>query len=142
MPFTSVTRLRIRSIRFLPLFALYAQRSLSQARAATGFQEGSLLVDRRWVFWTLTIWETEESMRSYMLSGAHKIAMPRLLDWCDEASVVHWQASDPGLPDWQEAEERMRRDGRPSKLRSPSASHATLQFAPRRPFATNAIQPK
>jgi hypothetical protein len=29
-------------------------------------------------------------MRAFMLSGAHQRAMPKLFNWCDEASVVHW----------------------------------------------------
>ena len=139
MPLISVTRLRIRSARFLPFFALHTQRALSQVRAAAGFQGGSLLADRRWTFCTMTVWESPESMRVYMLSGAHKVAMRRLLDWCDEASVIHWETSEHGLRDWQEAEERMRRDGRPSKLRHPSPLHATMRFAPPRAFKTSSI---
>ncbi len=29
-------------------------------------------------------------MRQFMISGAHKTAMTFLLEWCDEASVAHW----------------------------------------------------
>jgi hypothetical protein len=34
-------------------------------------------------------------MRAYMTSGVHLKAMPKLLDWCGEASVVHWTQDDP-----------------------------------------------
>jgi hypothetical protein len=90
MPFISITRLRVRSIRFLPFFMLYTFRSLRQVKSAAGFQNGGLLADRSWTFWTMTAWDNQESMRRFMTAGSHKEAMPRLLDWCDEASVVHW----------------------------------------------------
>ena len=128
----SITRLRLRSVRFLPAFALFAFRSLQQARRAGGFQAVSLLTDRRWTFWTMTVWDSEESMRAFMTSGAHRAAMPRLLDWCDEASVVHWRQPQPDLSSWAEAYRRMRLEGRPSKVRFPSPDHAALKFAPPR----------
>ena len=54
MLFISITRLRIRSIRLLPAFALYTLRSRNQVRHAPGFQGGSLLIERAWTFWTMT----------------------------------------------------------------------------------------
>ena len=91
MPFISITRLRVRSVRFLPFFLLYTYRSLGQVKKSSGFQGGGLLADRSWTFWTMTAWDNQESMRRFMTSGSHKAAMPKLLDWCDEASVVHWE---------------------------------------------------
>jgi Domain of unknown function (DUF3291) len=132
MPFVSVTRLRIRSIRFLPFFALHTRRSLEQVKRATGFKGGSLLVDCNWTFWTMTLWDSMESMRQFMLAGSHKKAMPRLLHWCDEASVAHWDQPQDALPSWEEADKRMRQNGRASKVNFPSSCHATLSYrAPR-----------
>lgn len=132
MPFVSVTRLRLRSIRFVPSFFLHAIGSLRQARRAPGFRGGSLLADRAWTFWTLTAWDDQASMRAYMLGGSHRAAMPRLVGWCDEASVAHWEQAEEALPSWSEADRRMREDGRPSKVRSPSPRHADLGYAPPR----------
>ena len=56
MAWVSVTRLRIRSIRFLPAFLLHAWRSERQVRRSPGFEAGSLLPDGRRTFWTLTLW--------------------------------------------------------------------------------------
>jgi hypothetical protein len=127
--FVSVTRLRLRSLRFLPGFAVHATRSNAQVRRASGFVAGSLLPDRRLAFWTLTVWDAEASMRAYMVSGAHRAAMPKLLLWCDEASVVHWTTpAPPALPTWAEAARRMRAEGRPSKLRRPSPRHAAMAY--------------
>jgi heme-degrading monooxygenase HmoA len=128
MPFISITRLRVRSIRFLPFFALYAYRSLRQAKASSGFQHGGLLADRNRTFWTMTAWDNQESMRHFMTTGSHSAAMPRLLDWCDEASVVHWDQAEAALPSWTEADQRMRASGRASKVRNPSPQHATLSY--------------
>jgi heme-degrading monooxygenase HmoA len=128
--FVSVTRLRLRSVRFLLLFAIYAVRSTAQVKRAAGFLKGSLLPDGGRTFWTLTAWENQESMRRYMTAGAHRDAMPRLLNWCDEASVVHWDQDEPLLPTWAEADRRMREQGRPSKVRNPSPRHADLSYSP------------
>ena len=132
MALVSITRLRLRAWRFLPGFAWLARGSIAQTRQARGFVTGALLRDRDLTFWTLTVWERQEDMRRFMSSGAHLKAMPRLLDWCDEASVVHWTQPDAAAPDWREADRRMRAEGRPSKVRRPTAAHAGLEYrAPR-----------
>jgi heme-degrading monooxygenase HmoA len=119
-------------MRFLPSFVLHTLRSLGQVKQSHGFLDGNLLADRKWTFWTMTLWDEQENMRRYMTSGAHKATMPSLLHWCDEASVVHWEQSESALPSWTEADRRMRASGRPSKVRNPSPQHATLSFhAPR-----------
>jgi hypothetical protein len=128
MTFVSVTRLRVRSVRFMPFFAWDAVRSLNQAKRALGFIGGSLLPDRRWTFWTLTLWDSQESMRQFMLNGSHRVAMPHLLDWCDEASVVHWEQAEDSVPSWEIADKRMRESGRASKVRFPSPLHASLAY--------------
>ena len=132
MSFVSLTRLRIRSARFVPLFGLHTMQSLRQVRQAPGFERGGLLADRSWTFWTMTAWDSQASMRAYMTSGAHKRAMPKLMHWCDEASVAHWEQERVELPNWGEADRRMRETGRPSKVLHPSAEHAGLRYrAPR-----------
>jgi heme-degrading monooxygenase HmoA len=132
MPFVSLTRLRIRSGRFVPWFVLHALRSRQQVKNATGFLTGALLADRNWTFWTMTAWESQDTMRAYMTNGAHKNAMPHLLNWCDEASVAHWTQPDATLPTWAEADKRMRESGRVSKVRHPSPQHSSLSYrAPR-----------
>ena len=139
--FVSITRLRIRSIRFMPAFALHAIRSLNQAKASSGFLKGALLPDRSWTFWTMTAWDSQESMRRFMTAGDHKAAMPRLLNWCDEASVVHWEQTQEDLPSWEEADERMRSQGRVSKVRNPSPQHASLSYRAPRVTRSQPISP-
>lgn len=140
MIFISLTRLRIRSVRFVPLFAFHTLRSLSQVRKARGFQSGALLADRSWTFWTMTAWDSQDSMREYMISGSHKKVMPHLLHWCDEASVAHWTQPETTLPSWTEADKRMREGGRISKVRHPSPQHASLSYRTPRTTAGGPIR--
>ncbi len=140
MTFVSLTRLRIRSIRFVPLFAIHTSRALRQVKKASGFQTGALLADRSWTFWTMTAWDTQESMRAYMTAGSHKRAMPHLLHWCDEASVAHWTQSETTLPSWTDADRRMRENGRASKVRHPSPQHASLTYRTPRTTAGGPIR--
>lgn len=137
MTFISLTRLRLRSIRFLPFFAIHTRETLRQVRKASGFQTGALLPDRDWTFWTMTAWDSPESMRAYMTVGPHKKAMPHLMNWCDEASVAHWDQEGSELPTWEEADRRMRASGRASKVRQPSSRHAGLTY--REPRTSRAV---
>ena len=140
MIFVSLTRLRLRSFRFVPLFFAHAIHSVSQVKKAPGFLHGALLNDRSWTFWTMTAWDSQENMRQFMTTGAHKSAMPHLLHWCDEASVAHWEQQDASLPSWMEADQRMRESGRASKVRNPSPQHATLNYRAPRTAAGGAIR--
>jgi hypothetical protein len=79
--------------------------------------------ETRNAFWTLTAWEGDAAMNAYRTQGAHRDAMPKLLDWCDEASVVHWLQESRELPSWQEAHRRLMQEGRPSKVKYPSTAH-------------------
>jgi heme-degrading monooxygenase HmoA len=130
MIFVSLTRLRLRSAWFFPRFAIYAVRSNKQAMQAPGCLKVELLRDRNWTFWTMTAWDSEESVRAYMISGAHKQAMPHMMHWCAEASLARWTQPDTTLPSWQEADRRMRETGRPSKVLHPGPHHADLSYAP------------
>jgi hypothetical protein len=58
--------------------------------------------------------------------------MPHLLDWCDEASIVHWTQEMPDVPSWPEAHRRMQQQGRPSKVRHPSEAHQRFEIPPPR----------
>ena len=120
MFFVSLTRLRVRSWRYLPVFFLQALRSAQQAKSAEGVVAVSLLRDAHNTFWTRTVWNSEQAMRAYMLSGVHRQVMRRLPEWCDEASVAHWTQESPQPPSWEEAHQRLQESGRPSKVNHPS----------------------
>lgn len=103
-------------------------RTQRQVVRASGFVEGRLLIEAQRTFWTMTAWESEDAMRTHRGSGAHAKIMPRLQEWCDEASVIHWSDDGMELPSWKEGCERMRNHGRPSRVRQPSPRHASLGF--------------
>jgi hypothetical protein len=128
MTFVSITRLRLRSPWLQIPFFWHALRSGNQARSAPGNLAFRALADARNTFWTATLWSDEASMRAYMVAGPHKQAMPKLIDWCDEASVVHWTQDSKALPDWTTAWQRMVSEGRPSKVRQPSARHLAREI--------------
>jgi hypothetical protein len=73
--------------------------------------------------WTITMWDGEADMRAFRNRGPHATAMPRLLDWCDEASFAHYLAADDTLPAPDAAYDRLA-TGRTSKVHHPSAAHA------------------
>ena len=128
MPFVSITRLRVRSWRYLPAFLVQSIRSARQANSASGSLAVSLLRDKKNVYWTRTVWDTESSMKAFMLGGVHRKVMHSLLEWCDEAAVAHWTQESPQPPTWQEAHAQILRIGRLSKVNHPSAAHPQFQI--------------
>ena len=117
-------------------------RAQRQTVRASGFLAGSLLIDRRRTFWTLTAWEDEKAMKAFRGSGPHAQAMSKLAEWCDEASYAHWN-SDNGLPDWPEAHEHLIAEGRLSRVAHPSQDHLARHFPkPRlRPLIAQNLKP-
>ena len=120
MPLVAVTRLRIRAARFVLPFWWHAWRSFSQAKNASGNLGARVRRAEGFAFWTLTVWEKEAAMTDYRIKLPHLQAMAKLLEWCDEASVVHWIQETAELPDWSIAEKRMAESGRISKVNHPS----------------------
>lgn len=123
MAFVSVTRVRPRSLRFLLVVIQHTWRSRAQLRGTRGFIGGYLASGPRFGMWTVTVWEDEQAMRQYRDTGAHLKAMPRLVDACAEASMVHWTTDDRSIPSPQIIAEKMR-EGRTSRLRHPNAAHS------------------
>lgn len=127
MPFNSLTRLRLRSIFTLPEFARATRESSAQLAQAPGFIDGAVLAEGRLVFWTRSSWESEEAMKAFRSAGAHGAVMAKLLDWCDEACVAHWQGDIE--TDWDALYARMVAHKRMSKLRRPTKAHLETRIA-------------
>lgn len=126
MRVVSVTRFRLRSLRFLPFFMFHANRTIAQIRKSDGFVAGAVRREGRLAYWTMTVWRDEPAMRAYAASGAHRKAIPHLAEWADEARIAHWPQPGGQPPEWPEVIRRLREDGRPLAVRHPAPSH----FAP------------
>ncbi len=130
MPLISITRLRVRSFRYLPAFLLGSLRSARAAKNASGNLAVALLSDANFVFWTRTLWSEESAMRAFMHTPAHRSMMPKLLQWCDEAAVTHWLQETVEMPSWPEVHRRLQHQGRTSKVDHPSAAQLRFEFPP------------
>lgn len=124
----SITRLRVRSWRYMPVFVAIALRTAWQAKAAPGNAAVVLLGEAQRTYWTQTIWTDESAMRAFMRASVHRRAMGELATWCDEAAVAHWMQPTPQAATWDEAWRRMQREGRPSMVDGPSPAHQSLQI--------------
>src|SRR4051812_45541168 len=100
MPIVSITRLRVRSWRYFPAFFIQAMRSSLQAARSDGSLAVRVLRDRNYTFWTSTSWASDAAMKAFMHAAPHGPTMRRLLNWCDEAALVHWTQPDAALPAW------------------------------------------
>jgi hypothetical protein len=123
MVVVSVTRLRVRVWYYLPAFYVRAILSARQAKNSEGVLAVKVFGDRRNTFWTLTLWKSEVAMRAFMLAKPHGPTMRKLLEWCDEASLVHWTQDSADVPTWGEAHRRLLKEGRRSKVNHPSQTH-------------------
>jgi hypothetical protein len=130
MPFVSITRLRVRSWRYLPQFLWHAFASQRQLKRSEGFMRGMLSNSPDRVFWPASVWTDDAAMKRFRDTAAHKAAMPKLLDFCDEASVAHWTQDTDQVPDPDAMLERMQSIGRLSKVRNPSPGQRAGQTVP------------
>jgi heme-degrading monooxygenase HmoA len=126
----SVTRFRLRSGNpvSLMLFFWHTLRSARQAERTPGFLGGKLFNDANHTYWTVTLWESEEAMRTFRSGGEHQRAMRamKLLErFCSEAAVVSYQAPSPELPNAETMYEKLIQQGRFYKLTHPSTVHVS-----------------
>lgn len=128
--FASVTRLRVRSLLFLPQFLWMTTQIQRQTEKAPGLLGLRLLVDRKQTYWTLTAWQDEKAMKAFRGSGPHAKAMKKLPVWCDEAAYAHWTEEQGHLPEWPEAYERLLATYKLSRVKHPSAAHERAEFRP------------
>jgi hypothetical protein len=78
----------------------------------------------------VTTWDEEQAMRAYRKSGAHVKAMPKLIDWCDEASFARWTSEDTAMPDPAHVASQLAAIGKLSKVRKSSAGQLSGSTLP------------
>jgi len=130
MPFVSVTRLRVKSLFFLIPFIRANEASVKEIKISKGILKGKELIDKKLTFWTVTIWENEESMKKFRGSIVHRNAMQQLPIWCNEASYHHWIQEDDEFPTWDTVSKILYSEGKLSKVRNPSKAQIENQFPP------------
>jgi hypothetical protein len=139
----SVTRLHLRSLRFLPSFMLYTWGVTRQLRSSAGFLQARFANELPYAFWTMTAWTDLAAMHRFRDEGSHRGVMKKLLNWCDEASFTHWESADGAVPSPEAAHARLVASGRTSKLYHPSAAHlAGRTAADRVPTGGPLVLPK
>jgi len=130
MPFISVTRLKVRSIFYLPGFLKANNASVKALMSIPGYIDGRELIDKGLVFWTVTAWQAEKAMKEFRNGEAHPLAMQKLPGWCNEAAYVHWVQDTATLPDNQTMYGRLMADGKLTKVRHPSPSQLNKDYPP------------
>ncbi len=128
MIFVSATRLRVRSIFFLPGFLRANEAAVKELVKTKGFIQGTELTDKGLVFWTITMWGADTDMKTFRNGKAHRKAMQKLPDWCNEAAYIHWLQEDNTLPDWKTIHQKMIVEGKLTKLSHPSKRQISKDY--------------
>ncbi len=125
MPVLAMTRLRLKSVRLLPRFIWASEAAVDRLRTAPGFLRGKLLAELNLAMWTASLWHSEEGMRAFYLSGAHRALTPKLREFACESIVGHVPYESSELPSWQFIYENLCKVGRYSDalLSEPSDNH-------------------
>jgi heme-degrading monooxygenase HmoA len=128
-PYLTVTRLRLRWTRPLVLtqFLRLSLKNARAARSSRGFITGALWVDARLAFWTVTLWQSEASMRAYARGPVHIGAMQHLRKHRNaytEAAFASGLSPVPQLPTKAESHAFLTAQATFYELPNPSADHA------------------
>ena len=124
MAFLSMTRLKVKSILLLPKFIVQNEAIVKQIRSSEGFRNGKTLLDPSLSAWTVTLWDSEDAMRAFYTSGAHRNIMPSLSFYSNEAVTAHMSFSEVDLPTWRFVHEQLSKIGKFSTvLKEPTQNH-------------------
>ena len=104
-----VTYFLLKGFRGLPRFNLYTGRVQQQLKRTEGLV-GYTIGAKPWrkQFWTLSVWENEQTLRRFVYSGFHKGVMIVLKDDMADFSTRSWSIEGDNVPpDWVTALERL-----------------------------------
>jgi heme-degrading monooxygenase HmoA len=104
------------------------EASVKELKSSSGLLMGKELIDKKLTFWTITLWEDEDSMKKFRGSLSHRNAMQHLPKWCNEASYHHWFQEENECPNWTTISDKLYSEGKLSKVRNPSNAQITNQF--------------
>ncbi len=108
----TITSIELKSpFKFFPL-SIYAMNILEQIKA------GSCFKMKKGGFWTkhytMTLWPNEDELKKFSTSGAHLEAMKASKSLAKEIRTLTIEAD--ALPQWQEAKELLKKNGRSLKF--------------------------
>lgn len=123
MAYLSMTRLKLKSPRYLIPFWFHTQRVVKQIKESEGFLQVKLLVTHNLSMWTMTLWASEEALDNFYLIGAHLLVMKKLSEFSSEAMAGHQEIESNELPSWEYVRNELCRIGYLGKLKEPSTDH-------------------
>ena len=101
--------LPLNSFRALPKFTRYTlqiRRQLADSEGLIGYSMDANVSSRK--FWTLSVWEDEESLMRFVGRNPHGRVMTDLLAHMGQTQFIHWKISGTSVPpDWEEAKGHM-----------------------------------
>ena len=107
-----LTYLPLRRFRTLPAFfrlILAVQRQLAGTAGLVGYTLRARLFSRR--FWTLSVWESEDALKRFVVAQPHRDTMRKLRGKMGETTFTRWPVSGSDLPpSWEDAIKRGARD--------------------------------
>lgn len=109
----SITYIRLKLLwHFFELsrYALYSVRQLKKSPCKKYKSTGFGLHH-----YTMSLWESEEDLKEYVSSGAHKKAMQKSAKIAKEIHVLSKHYTLEKLPTWSEAKTALKTDGRISR---------------------------
>ena len=96
--------------RALPKFMRYTyqiRRQLADSEGLIGYSLDANVPGRE--FWTLSVWQDEESLRRFVQRTPHSRVMMDLLSDMGRTEFFHWDVDGSSIPpNWEEAKRRMR----------------------------------
>ena len=128
MPVIVVTRLRLQDPSDLNDFFGAAVALVEQAKNSPGVLGTDALAEANNTWWSVSAWDTRDSMQRFVNTDPHFSTMSRLDDWCDEASFVDWVQETADLPGWQESYRRIVADGTSAMLSRASDANESRHF--------------
>ena len=96
--------------RAMPRFLRYSSQirgQLSDSEGLIGYSLDANILSRK--FWTLSVWEDEQSLQRFVQRPPHDRVMTDLLPDMGQTEFFYWEVNGSSVPpDWEEAKQRMR----------------------------------
>lgn len=129
MYYVSVTGMELQSLWSIPKFAMFAKRSMVQAKTAPGIVQADGTY-RSGIHHTLTVWEDKAMMLQYLRCGDHKEAMGIARDIGSFVKVYGYESHE--IPSIDAALQLWDEKGRVVFKQRDSSSHSTKRSVQKR----------